>query len=239
MSASSPGDDVRAVELRRHLHRELRPAHRRLGGRRVGDRADEVAAQREEHVDLAVAQALHRLQGVGAVLARHREAELGLERGEEALGHPLPDAHGAVALHVAVPADGRGARARLADVAAEQQEVDDLLDRRDGLPLLGQAHRPGDDHAVGGEVLGGEVVDLVRRRAGGGEHRRLVECRRGARGRRRGRTVCSARNVVVEHGARRGILGIEDAPRHRLQQRHVAARADLQEPVGESPCPCR
>ena len=63
--------------------------------------------------------------------------------------HLLPDAHRPVALHVAVPADRRGAGAGPADVAAQQQEVDDLADRRDRVAVLGQPHRPADDDAVG------------------------------------------------------------------------------------------
>ena len=179
---------------------------------------------------------VHRLQGVGAVLPRHREAELALEGGEEPLGHPLPDAHRAVALHVAVPADGRRARARLADVAAQEQQVDDLLDGRDGLPLLGQAHGPGDDDPVGGEVLGREVVDLLLGESGRGEHRRLVEVgEMGAERVEADRVL--GEEVMVEHRARRGILGLEHAPRHGLQQRHVAAGADLEEAVGDLGAP--
>ena len=43
---------------------------------------------------------------------------------------------------------------------------------------------------------------------------------------------------VVEHGSGRGILGLEHTLRHRLQQRHVAARPDLQVLVGQRRAPC-
>ncbi len=42
---------------------------------------------------------------------------------------------------------------------------------------------------------------------------------------------------MVQHRAGRGRLGVEHPLRHRLQQRHVAAEADLQELVGEPRAP--
>ena len=189
------GDDVRPVELGGHLHGQVGPAHRGLGRGGVGDRRDEVAAEREPDLDLAAPHRLDRLHGVEPVPARRLERELGAERVEEAVRHPLPDAHRAVALHVAVPADRGGARARLADVPAEQQEVDDLLDRVDALAVLRQPHRPRDDHAVGGEVAVGQLgPSRPTRQAGGREHLLLVERREVRRGARRGR-ACAPRGT--------------------------------------------
>ena len=73
------------------------------------------------------------------------EAELVAQRVEEVVGHPLPDPHRAVALHVGVAADRAQPGARLADVALGQRDVGDLLDRRDRVAVLGDAHRPADD----------------------------------------------------------------------------------------------
>ena len=141
--------DVRAVELGGDVHGERGVAHRVLGDLGVGGRGDEVAAHREEHPGLAVAQRPDGVDGVEAVLARRVEAELVAERVEEVVGHPLPDAHGAVALDVGVAAHRAQPGARLADVALQQGDVDDLLDRGHRVVVLGDAHRPAGDRRRG------------------------------------------------------------------------------------------
>ncbi len=56
---------------------------------------------------------------IDPVFARRIEPELPLDRVEECAWHLLPNPHGAVALHVAVAADGGCSSARLPDVAAQ------------------------------------------------------------------------------------------------------------------------
>ena len=82
------------------------------------------------------------VDGVEAVLARRLEAELVAQRVEEVVGRPLPDAHGAVALDVGVAAHRAQAGAGLADVALQQRDVDELLDRGDRVAVLGDAPSP-------------------------------------------------------------------------------------------------
>jgi hypothetical protein len=65
---------------------------------------------------------LERLDGVVAVRARRLEAELRADPVEELVGHALPHAHRAVALHVAVAAHGAHAGAGPADAAAQQED---------------------------------------------------------------------------------------------------------------------
>ena len=72
----------------------------------------------------------------------------------------LPDAHRAVALHVGVAAHRAQPGAGLADVALEQGDVDDLLDRRDRVAVLGDAHRPADDGRAGVAEHPGRLLDL-------------------------------------------------------------------------------
>ena len=91
-------------------------------------------------------------------LPRRREAELLVQGVEKGPRRPLPDPHRAVALHVGVPADAAGPRAGPADVAAEQQQVDQHADGRHGVAVLGQAHRPAGDHPL-------RARDHARRRA--------------------------------------------------------------------------
>ena len=61
----------------------------------------------------------------------------------------MVDPAGAVALHVAVAADRARPGSLAPDVAAEQQQVDDLPDRVDAVLMLGEAQAPGDDHLPG------------------------------------------------------------------------------------------
>ena len=66
---------VRAVELGRDLHRERAPLHRRRRHVGVRRRGHEVAAEADEHVDLAAVHRAEGVDGVEAGLARRREAE--------------------------------------------------------------------------------------------------------------------------------------------------------------------
>ena len=133
----------------------------------VGDRGDEVAAHREEDACLPVAQRLDRVHRVVAVGPRRVDPELLLQRVEEVVGHPLPDAHRAVTLDVGVAADRAQPGAGLADVALEEREVGDLLDGGDRVPVLGDAHRPAEDRRGGAAQHLGRLPDLLAVEAGG------------------------------------------------------------------------
>jgi hypothetical protein len=114
---------VAAVELGGHVHREPQPAPGRLDAVGVGHGAHEVAAQADEGVRTAFEHALAGLHRVQPLLARRLEVvELGelVQRRELGL---FGDADGALALHVRVAAHRADARARPADVAAQQQQV--------------------------------------------------------------------------------------------------------------------
>ena len=166
---------MRAVELRRHLHRQRAAFERRGRGVRVGSRGGEVATEPDEHVDTAGGHRRDRRHGVVAVVARRVEREPLGEGVEQPFRRAFDDAHRAVALHVAVPPHRAQAGATATDRAAQQHRVDDLADRRDGLTVLGQPHRPAhDDLRRGGKAvdqrLGGRPVE-----SGGGEQLGLVE----------------------------------------------------------------
>ncbi|CAL2062578.1 exported protein of unknown function [Streptomyces murinus] len=221
------GDRVRAVQLGRHMHRQPRPPHCRLGHLGVRGRGDEVAAHGEEHLRLAVAQRADRPYDVEAVLPGRREPELPLQGVQEGGRGPLEDAHRAVALHVRMTAHRAHARARPADVAAQQQEVDDLADRRHGVLVLGQTHRPAHDGPLGGEHQLQRPLDLRAAQTGRGQ--RLVPVG-GLRG--LGELLESMRvfahELLVDRAVRRQDQLVEE-PEERL----VAADADLEEQIGE------
>ncbi len=120
-----PMDEVATVQFRRNLNRQRAGAQGGLGYRGVRGGRGEVAAHAHEHLGAAVAHRPDRVDGVHAVLARADDAEPGVERGQEVLGHLLPDAHRAVALDVGMAAHRAQPGARLADHAAHQQQVGD------------------------------------------------------------------------------------------------------------------
>src|SRR4029078_7619187 len=67
---------------------------------------------------------------------------------EKRFSRSLPDPDGAIALHVAVTTHGTQSGARLSDLPAQQHQVDDLLNVRDGVAMLRQSHRPTEDRTL-------------------------------------------------------------------------------------------
>jgi hypothetical protein len=105
------------------------------------------------------------LDGVVPVIARRRESELTLQRVEERARWLRPDPYSPVALDVGVSAHRAQTRAALPDVAADQRDVDDLLDHRDPVAVLGHYRIPGfrDDDWLEGSlcrVMNGAGVGL-------------------------------------------------------------------------------
>lgn len=74
--------------------------------------------------------------------------------------------HGAVALHVAVAADRAETGARAAQVAAQELQVDDFLDDRHRMMVLGDAHRPADDDPVRPPVHPSSLFDFRQAQPG-------------------------------------------------------------------------
>src|SRR5262249_50736589 len=105
--------------------------------------------------------------GVESVLRWRREIELLAQRLHETVAHLFPDADGAIALDVAVAAHWADTGAGAADLAAKQVEVGDGLHIGDAVVVLGDAHGPAGDHALGsrGDCRG--MAYQVARDAGG------------------------------------------------------------------------
>jgi hypothetical protein len=129
-------------------------------------------------------------------------------------------------------ADGADARARLADVAAEHQEVHDLADGGDAVFVLGHAHRPADDGALASQDPLVDLLDLLPGQPGGGQDVAPGD-RAGVRGELLEAGAVSVDPGVVEHGAGRGVLGLEQQLVESLEQGEVAARANVDELVGD------
>jgi hypothetical protein len=93
------------------------------------------------------------------MLARRLEAaDLG-EPIEKRLVRAVVDPAGAVPLDVAVAADWTRPRALAADVAAQEQHVDDLAHRVDAVLVLREPEAPGDDHLLRRQIRIGELSD--------------------------------------------------------------------------------
>ena len=141
-------NEMRTVEFGRDLDREARLAHRLDGDAGVRRGLHEVAAEPDEDLGFAVAEGANRIDGVEAVFARRIEAELLLECVQEMLGRLLPDAHRPIALNIGMTAHRAQARTTLADIALGEGNIDDFLDRRDRVVMLGQPHRPAIDRGL-------------------------------------------------------------------------------------------
>ena len=142
----------------------------------------------------------------------------------------LVDADGAIALHVGVAAHRANAGARPAEIAAQEQEIRDLADRRHRMPMLRDAHRPGADRSLGIEIDLRGLLDLRASQAG--LIFDLLPARRIDAGAICANApVCCARNSRSSTEGRPAasgcIVGGEHRLAHAAHRGHVAAEAHL------------
>ena len=129
-------------------------------------------------------------------------------------------------------AHGARARAGAADLAAQQEEVDDLLNVRDRVLVLRQPHRPADDCALRVDVDSCRRAHLFARDSA--PLHKLVPAHAPERARELLEAVRLLRDeLAVEHFAGPALLLLKHRLHDSLQQRHVAVDAHLQEEVGE------
>ena len=126
-------------------------------------RRQEVAAQRKEDARFAFVHRLDRFDGVVAEFAGGLEGKFFVELVEEWSRGAFPDAHGAVALHVAVAAHWAQATPGSTDLAGEQVEVDQFLNGFDGVVVLGEPHGPARDRFFGRDEDVRDFADLILR----------------------------------------------------------------------------
>ena len=94
---------------------------------------------------------------VVALVARRLESEHARYSVQKVIVRNLGDADGAVALHVGMAAQRGDAGALAPDIAAEQQQIGDLLHVAGAVAMLGDAHAVTDDDPLrlGVDVAGG------------------------------------------------------------------------------------
>ena len=190
----------------------------------------QVAAQADQRLGPAFGDRQYRCHRIVAVLGRWFEAVGAADAVQQRCVGFLGDAHRAVALHVGMPAQRTDARTRLADVAAHQQQVGDLLHVVHAVAVLGDAHAVADDHPLGLRVHRGGGFDL-RTRQSRIAFDRLPRCRVQIGFQRIEPRRVRGDEVAVDHAlaAVAHRLGIHRQQRlhHALEHRDIAADARL------------
>ncbi len=144
------GDEqMRSVEFRRDMDGEIQLSHCRKRDVGIGHRHGQIAPEADQGPRTAFADRFNGLDGVVTLLARRLDGECLLEIVEQLARGDFRDADRAVALDVRVPTQRADAGAFLADVAAHQQQVGDLVHVGRAMTVLGDAHAIADDHALG------------------------------------------------------------------------------------------
>jgi len=183
-----------------------------------------IACEAYEQLRPSITHGPNRVDRIQAVRRWGSEAEFLLQRIEERLRHLLPDAHRAVTLDVAVPADRADTGARPPQVPAQHQEVHDLADRRHAILLLGDTHRPAHDDPPAGQHSFDDLLDLLARKSG-----RVKDIRPSDLSHVVGE-LCEARGVgvdelEVQHPSWGGVFGFQKKGVDRLKQRQGRRRA--------------
>ena len=145
-------DEVRAVELRGHLHRERALAQRLCRVFGVGHGAHEVATHADEDLDLLVVHRLDRVDGAKAILAGTVDPEFRIRGRQKFLGGVVVDAARPVSLDVAVSADRGRAGAGPSDVSAQHEQVDDLTHLIHPVLVLAHTEAPADHDLFGVQI---------------------------------------------------------------------------------------
>ena len=134
----------------------------------------------------------------------------------------LGDADGALALHVGVAAHRADAGAGLADIAAQQQQVDEHLHVLDAVAVLRQPHAVDADHALGARRRSRAAASSVGARAGRTRARSSSQSR--------ARIACRERLEAVR------VLGDEVVVEHARSRRGSRASSSASM---HAPCTCR
>ncbi len=136
------------------------------GARAVRSGLSEVAAQADENLGPPFG---HGMQSPRPRCGRASRGTLNWKRRSEGIeechGWTFVDAHGPVALHVAVAAHRAQAGAWPTDVAAQQHQVGDFLDGRYRMAMLGDAHGPAHDDVLALGVHARGLFDFHQRQA--------------------------------------------------------------------------
>src|SRR5258706_9463217 len=121
---------MRPIEFSRYVNSQA--AATQSSGRVFGVRSSrkKVSTQSDKDFRFFAVHCLDRMNGVEPVCSRRFKTEFLTQLIQKVCGGLLPDAHGPIALHVAVPAHRTQTRARLSQLPTQHRQVDDLLNVR-------------------------------------------------------------------------------------------------------------
>src|SRR5436853_7839155 len=128
------------VQLGGDLDRELHFGPGCLHCGTLGNRADEIAAQSKERLDLAAEDALAGLNRVQPFLSWGLEPELLCELVERHQFRLLGNADGSLALYIGMAPHGRQTGAVSADIAFEQKHIQQHRDIVEAMNVLCPSH---------------------------------------------------------------------------------------------------
>src|SRR6266498_4745644 len=121
---------MRAVELRRDVHRQLTLSQCISGVFGIGSSRKKVSAKCKEYSCFLFMHRFDRLHGIVTMAARRLKVELGAKLVKKRVCRALPDSHRSVTLHIAMPSDRTKSGSGFADLASQQHQIHDLLDRK-------------------------------------------------------------------------------------------------------------
>jgi len=171
---------------------------------------------------------LNRVHRIETVITRRLETEFRAKLMQKLCAWLFPNSHRAIALDIAVAAHRTQPAAGLADLSAQQHQIHNFLNVRDRIFVLGQAHRPAEDHALRVNEDAPCVFDFDFRDA------RLFEDVAPVRlAERRREFIKTARmffyEFMIENLTRAPIFRVENFLHDSLKQRHIAVDAYLQD----------
>ena len=175
---------------------------------------------------------LDRMHGVVTMSSWRLEIEFFTKLVHKVLSRLLPNSHRAIALDVAVAAHRTKTSARLAQLSTQHHQVNDLLNVRDRVLVLSQAHRPTENHAFRINKELRRIFDLRF------SDSRLFEdvtkvhvCESISEFREPSRVLVD--EFVIENFTGAPFFSIEHLFHDALEQSDVTVDAHLQEQIGE------
>src|ERR1051325_5694501 len=139
---------MRAIQFSRDVGRQATATKCRSSKLSIGCCRKKVTTKGEENFDLSIVHRLNGLDCVVAVISRRLEIKYFAKLFEKRFSGAFPNTHGAIALHVAVTSHRTHTRARFPDLSAQKHQVHDLLNVRDRVLVLREAHGPTADRAL-------------------------------------------------------------------------------------------
>ena len=120
-------------------------AHCLFGDSPIRNRPDEIAAHPDEDLYPALRHCLDRMHYVVSMRARRRKPEHPFQLIQQLRLRLLVDTDRSIALYIRVAAHRADACARPAEIPAQQQQIDKMLDVRRAVSVLGNTHPIADD----------------------------------------------------------------------------------------------